>query len=631
MADADAPFKQMLGMASGGSTLQIDNEKMARQLTEAVGKMLSMVELVEANTWQVAGEGAEHAGMFGGLLSSLQLQGKVTGTGDTLRTRLSEHKKILTAIGHTFVTAGKLYEDSDESTEGAFNRIKKSVSGKAPDGFEVTSAKPTVGATSAPLFLKPGLTNTQSDKLATYDPDKMNIPAPIHPGDGTEGMTKMQKSDQRNTAPVDLEASNSLEYDDFYRMNNNLTASKQRVVDIGRAWTWMHGQMNTDATALRDAVDKAIAGGMWSSPAAQKARNSIDGYTNDVVGLADNTKVMGGAVDYTVRWLDNVQSYLPTKSSAELTGDKEDKDAQINKATGLAREAFSRLYSPAVDTASNSIPLLSEAVSPVTGGLSGEGSGTNGSGDGTGTNGGSGTGGSGSSGGYGGGFGGGSGSGLRSGSGGSGTGSNGSGRQGTSDGTSGLGRKDNGGSTGSNGSGGGSGSGGNGSGSGSGSSSGSGSGLAEAAKQMGLASSTGDKSTGADKSTAGKDGLSALEKAKEEMAKNAAKGGGGGGGVGGGGGGLGGAGLPKDTAGAAASKLFPRAAAAVPTGALGRAGLAGMASPGMPGGMGPAGAGAGGQQGGGKEHKRADYLDSADHLDEALGEAPVVAKPVVER
>ncbi|MBH0777590.1 hypothetical protein [Nocardia bovistercoris] len=107
----------------------------------------------------------------------------------------------------------------------------------------------------------------------------------------------------------------------------------------------------------------------------------------------------------------------------------------------------------------------------------------------------------------------------------------------------------------------------------------------------------------------------------------------GGGGAGGGGAGRGGAGsaaLGKDAAQAAASKLFPRASLTGDAAAtVARAGLATNGQNGTPGGMGPAGAGAG--QGQNKERKRADYLDSTEHLEEALGDAPVVAKPVVER
>ncbi|WP_280234051.1 hypothetical protein [Nocardia cyriacigeorgica] len=105
----------------------------------------------------------------------------------------------------------------------------------------------------------------------------------------------------------------------------------------------------------------------------------------------------------------------------------------------------------------------------------------------------------------------------------------------------------------------------------------------------------------------------------------------GGGGAGGGAGALGG--LPKEPAQTQASKLFPRASVAgAAAGAMRGAGLAPMAgAPGAPGGMGPAGAGAGGGQQGSKEYKRADYLDSAEHIEEALGDAPVVAKPVVEK
>ncbi|RDI64517.1 hypothetical protein [Nocardia pseudobrasiliensis] len=111
--------------------------------------------------------------------------------------------------------------------------------------------------------------------------------------------------------------------------------------------------------------------------------------------------------------------------------------------------------------------------------------------------------------------------------------------------------------------------------------------------------------------------------------------GGGGGGSGGGGGGIGGLkGLgdgPREVL--QASRLFPRASAAEIEGIAtsARSGVAAAGSGmGSPGGMGPMGHGAGqGQQG--KEKKRADFLDSSEYLEEALGDAPIVAKPVVEQ
>ncbi|MGW0250976.1 hypothetical protein ACWDYH_30545 [Nocardia goodfellowii] len=85
-----------------------------------------------------------------------------------------------------------------------------------------------------------------------------------------------------------------------------------------------------------------------------------------------------------------------------------------------------------------------------------------------------------------------------------------------------------------------------------------------------------------------------------------------------------------------AAKLFPRAGASAATaagtglGALGRAGAASpmQTTPGSPGPAGAAGQGAGaGNQG----YKRPAYLDSDKHLDELLGEAPKVVRPVVEK
>ncbi len=82
-----------------------------------------------------------------------------------------------------------------------------------------------------------------------------------------------------------------------------------------------------------------------------------------------------------------------------------------------------------------------------------------------------------------------------------------------------------------------------------------------------------------------------------------------------------------------ASRLFPRAAMAnqleQELAGEARAGAA-SATPGM-GGMGPMGAGARGQGEKEKEKKRAEFLDSEEWLEKAVGLPPIVAKPVVEK
>ncbi|MGW4242992.1 hypothetical protein [Nocardia sp. NPDC004722] len=104
-----------------------------------------------------------------------------------------------------------------------------------------------------------------------------------------------------------------------------------------------------------------------------------------------------------------------------------------------------------------------------------------------------------------------------------------------------------------------------------------------------------------------------------------------------GGGGPGGGAPIKPLADVASARLFPRAAVAEEVegsiSGVSRAGVAAGSTTagGMGGGMGGMGHGGGGAHGGqGKEHKRPEFLDSNEYLDEAMGTAPIVAKPVVE-
>ncbi|MFB8002141.1 hypothetical protein [Nocardia sp. NPDC056000] len=123
--------------------------------------------------------------------------------------------------------------------------------------------------------------------------------------------------------------------------------------------------------------------------------------------------------------------------------------------------------------------------------------------------------------------------------------------------------------------------------------------------------------------------LAGIPNLLNSLSKDLAKGGGS---PGGGGAGISPAAAPKELT----ARLFPRAAlTAEVEGAIAtsRAGIATAGAAPM-GGMGGApmggGHGAGGHGGQGKEHKRPEFLDSTEYLEEAMGAAPIVAKPVVE-
>ncbi|MFI5777157.1 hypothetical protein [Nocardia sp. NPDC051570] len=124
-----------------------------------------------------------------------------------------------------------------------------------------------------------------------------------------------------------------------------------------------------------------------------------------------------------------------------------------------------------------------------------------------------------------------------------------------------------------------------------------------------------------------------LDEALDDALGGSGSGGGGGGGIGGVKGGIGvgtGSSGPREVL--QASRLFPRASVTAESEgiATGRAGLAATTGGmGSPGGMGPAAHGAGNQNN--KDRKRAEFLDSVEYLEEALGIPPVVAKPVVEK
>ncbi|WP_433680945.1 hypothetical protein [Nocardia sp. CA-119907] len=552
----------------------------------------------------------ENVDGFGNLPSGIALQGKFQRAGRDLKDRAKSHQTMLKDLAQQFITAGKLYTAAEEANTSGFDRLRNARSAQRHGSWSL----PAAGATKIPEW---GGKTGRTDKYG---------------GPPADLKAYASEKDGRDKTPVRAEPSSILDYPTAYSWHQSLIDGMGKTADASGYWQSMANQLVAPATDLGNQMTTMQTSGSWNSDAAVKAAGAVQAYVSGVQNMIDGMQTIAGNLLDTSGWLWAAQANTPNIPPDQV-GTQYGRE-QVEQAKRIFRD----WYVPGLDASSNAIPLMVQPVSPVvqpvappppekkqeTGG-GGGGGGTGGGGGGTG--------------------------------GGSSAAQSRAAQQAlaaqrqaseqaqktaadqqrqleaqrqqaqqeaaqrqaqqeqqaaqqraqqaaqqAADQAKQAAEQ----------------------------------GLQGAKQAMDQASQAAAQQAAAsaakDMQSAGLAGLpSALSSALGKDALKAGSGGAGagkGGGLGGGAGSGAGASLSPNSL--QNSKLFPRAVAdAAGVAAASRAGLATAGQPGSPGGMGPAGHGAG--QGQGKEHKRASYLDSVEHIEEALGDAPVVVKPVVEQ
>ncbi|MGS2808677.1 hypothetical protein [Nocardia sp. MW-W600-9] len=569
------------------------------------------------------------------LPSAAALAAQFSAKGDELRGILTAHEGILDDIGTTFMQAGSHYKGNDSLSKSDLAALRTSINDSKSKTHGLSAHEGPAGMRKGggadpnnehPDAIIPGLL---APKNAAPIDGGSRYSVPYFPQGRNDGrdsgnwglpaaLVQAEKS-SFDGGKVHAEDPGGYTYEQFVDIRDSILQANtpKAVAQAATDWRWLARNLNT---AFGDLNNKVVASKQhWTSPGggsggADRAQSAMGSYKDGNDTLVLRMNLIGEALEYASEWLystgwDLQQALVVNGASPYVvTVTQAQKDEMTKAAAGVMR----MIYVPGVNATTGAIAQLPDPK-PVTTGDTG---GNNNNGGNNGGGGGNNGGGSGQS-----------------------AGQLSSALQKLQqqnrdlqkqndklkDADKNGGKDQNGTQNGNNQ---------NGSNQNSSSSSDPSSAIQSglSAAQQALESALGSGSDSANSALSGLSGLSGLsaQDLKDAAAKKTAAAGKGGGGAGGGSGaGAAGKGAGQNLN---ASKLFPRASAAVPAVDLGaRAGLASSASSGMPMGgmpMGGAGAGGGQQQ---KEHKRADYLDSVEHLEEALGDAPIVAKPVVEQ
>lgn len=592
MGELNNPWKDLKG-----GKLQIEGEA-PKKAAEYAANLLDYIDAIKGNVQDVV----SYKGFPTLIPSGRRLQQKFFDAGERFQTRIKEHETVLVDMGEAFLAAQKTYTGTEENAKTDFANWRKD--SKAADGL---SKAPKDGNQKRPEWGG----KYRKDGAGEYKPPS--------------NLTDVAGRKDRDTSVVDTEPVQWMNPERAYQI---WTASLNDygLVEAGAIWRWMAGHLDEGFSIFNSDIT-TLLGGEWKGDGAGRAKEALTGYKDNGAKLAADAKIIGDNLYNLSGWLWTFTANLTNIPPANMS------DSTRREVDELAKWSFQHWYIPGVETASNAIPWFPETVDPIKGkptpppqqpttpGTPGTPSGPGGPGA-----------------------------------------SSPAGRQNqqlqqqlaqqrqaaeqsrkaieqqqrlaeqqrkamedaqrkaeqdaqrravqqqqqaaqqaAQQAGQQMAQQ-----------------------------------AAQAAQQLGQqAASAAQQMAQQAAGLAGLPGIPNLkdleEQAKKSATAAAAKGGGGASAGGAGGAGVGGKPLGGQTLDKA-SKLFPRAAvaeaamAARTAGIAPGAGMAGMPMGGAP--MGGAGGAAGGQQ---REHKRADYLDSTEHIDDAIGEAPIVAKPVVEQ
>ncbi|WP_054811304.1 hypothetical protein [Nocardia arizonensis] len=234
--------------------------------------------------------------MYNGVAGSPYISGSPSGANlalvfghkfaSELRTRLDRHREILVDMGNTFITAGKKYQRTEDSSTHSFEDINFHPEGTLPQG----------GPTKGAIPENP----PKPDAVTKYDvPNDLLVP----------------------------ELGAQLSWEQLYEYCNLI--NPQAVADAAGVWQWISTSLDTSFTTLRTTI--SAAGNWWKGVGAKAAIGSTTQYAETSKQLTSDMRVLGNTLLYTSGWLQQTrQNALPPTPTPPVATTEEQQTANAN-------------------------------------------------------------------------------------------------------------------------------------------------------------------------------------------------------------------------------------------------------------------------------------------------------------
>jgi hypothetical protein len=387
------PWKKIAEQAAAGKIVfePIAAQTAAEECADAIGRILGLQKTItDSDTLEPLSQLTS-----GGVLST-QFNNTLRGLNDVL----GSHKTVLTEMLGTFKAAGKKYIDNELDSASGFDKKTRAQMKEALD-----AVKPP---TSAGDFLKSVPTSGKAPKVEHQDDDADVVPLgardftdlgkgtkdkPVSPHgiDADElirpASSKKEMFDflgENQSQPESLaqwrletganpENPDAQAWADLYDLGKSTGQVSKKVNLASQLWNWMAGEMDDAVGSFAQRLTN-MPDSLWSGEGRDGAISAVKDYHKKADDLTSRMKSFGANLDYTSKWLENTRKGMPTQRTPPKakttyysdengtydTTDHSGQDAENRRNLAIYRQNMENNYVQGVQTSSQFIPAFNE-------------------------------------------------------------------------------------------------------------------------------------------------------------------------------------------------------------------------------------------------------------------------------
>ncbi|TQM33472.1 PPE domain-containing protein [Nocardia bhagyanarayanae] len=252
--------------------------------TELVGGVLAIRENAT---------GVEHFEALSNLSSGAALAAKFAQKGAELGQILDGHITVLETMIDTFVAAGREYARADDLNADELGRITvpreaSTTLGRSPESTPIVGELDSEGHYSDPgYWLEPHV---------AHDIEPMS--------------RRLREHDEFEPTTIadDTENANALTYEDLYQLGRSIRA--QQVADAGGRWKWMSQRIRAIFVEYANHVE-TVTVEQWRGEGREAAVAAVRAYAHAARQLSNSMAVMADNLAYTAGWLEATRVSMP--------------------------------------------------------------------------------------------------------------------------------------------------------------------------------------------------------------------------------------------------------------------------------------------------------------------------------
>ncbi|MEV0337643.1 hypothetical protein AB0H49_01310 [Nocardia sp. NPDC050713] len=368
MAGGKNPWEVYQQQAAAG-TIDI-GESAAKQAAEFVADTLTMMRIAKT----AIDDRILNFKGFGNLPSGDGLAQRFYAAARDLDDRLAEDEKILRGMGELFTIAGKVYENTDVDAAARFERLRNDRFGNWENTAWDFPGVPLANEGRLPGWARNLTVNHSNPDNVEHPeaaPEGGRLPTPdLQGAKGGESipvsLIQKPQDDAKKGAPwsesAPVENAYAIEYNTYRNLGAAIGAHNQEILDAAAVWNWIGDRLHTAFTDLATRLQTLRTSGAWEGDGPKASENAVKTYEQNVIALRDVVTSIGNNLEWTSGWLWTVKLHMPWE--AQSWGGSIDGTSSVGYIHArdvelpLARKGFNNFYVPGVQTASTGIPPI---------------------------------------------------------------------------------------------------------------------------------------------------------------------------------------------------------------------------------------------------------------------------------